>query len=117
MGLNHEERQIEELLKLYHGVDTSTPGGHRKYRFPDGRTFVMSATSSDRRSAKNALRDLKKFLNIEKPVKDAGERKPSTWVRNNDKHRELNISIQAGEARRSLAEQLSQIYKGENHGT
>lgn len=68
MGLSHDERQIEELIRLY-GGELVTEHPHRKYRFPDGRKFVMPFSPGDRRGQKNALSDLKRFLGVPREAK------------------------------------------------
>lgn len=57
------EKEIERLLRE-HGFQLHRHSGHRVWKNPAGKIFTTSCTNSDRRAARNALRDLHHLLGI-----------------------------------------------------
>ncbi len=52
---------MQELLEESGAVQVPA-GKHLKYRLPNGMTYIMAATPSDRRAAANQLSDLRRML-------------------------------------------------------
>lgn len=67
--LSNSEDAVAALLKE-HGMKLVRNKKHQCWRHPSGRLFVMSSTPSDSYAANQQLRSLKKFLGIERPVKE-----------------------------------------------
>lgn len=59
--LNGPEEEVRRLLRES-GAEQVPSGKHLKFRFPNGKTLIMSRTPSDRRAWQNILRDLKRIL-------------------------------------------------------
>ena len=91
--LMNAKTQVESLLKLS-GAKLTRSKKHQVWKFPSGKTLVISSTPSDRRAYSNALRDLAalgikpeprvKRATTKLPVKPNGKRnkaeKPSKVV-------------------------------------
>lgn len=104
MGLSVHEKQIEDLLREHH-AELVQEHPHRKYRFPDGRKFVMAFTPSDHRAVKNALRSLRNFLGLKRPEPAPRERELDRKIRQ-EVQRVTDQRPLLGAARRSLFEEL-----------
>jgi hypothetical protein len=82
MSVTREEETCIEILKE-HGAVLARERKHRVWKLPDGRTFVMAKTASDRYTWRNNLSDLRNFLGINGDRGKAGvrrERKRTTHV-------------------------------------
>ena len=57
---------MDDILSIIkaHGGELVRSHRHCMYRFPDGRTFVMSATPNDWRVAQQQMTTLRRFLGI-----------------------------------------------------
>lgn len=64
MSIGTKEREITDLITRYGGQLEPPRNGsrHQKYRFPNGRCFIMSSTPSDHRVVHRRLSSLKRFL-------------------------------------------------------
>lgn len=70
--MSDKTAEIENILRE-HGAVLHRRKKHKVFRFPDGKVFIQSSTSSDERSAANNLTDLKRLLGLQSEHKE-GER-------------------------------------------
>lgn len=71
--------KIESILKS-RGAKLVRTKKHKVWRFPDGRIWVVSGTSSDERSYRNNYHDLCNFLGIDTTQRKNQNRKPKQGV-------------------------------------
>ena len=69
-------QKVEQLLRE-HGAGPVRDKKHKVWGLPNGRTFVMPQTPSDKKAVNNSLSDARRFLGLVDPDRgQPGERRP-----------------------------------------